>query len=62
MHKISVDVAFTQIKSKKGLKRHNKRAIESRYKDYTHIKDMKVLRALNPNSLKNSQIREHRKQ
>ena len=34
MHKIDVDATFTQMKAKKGIKRHKKRSIAVIYKEY----------------------------
>ena len=51
MHKLSVDVTFTQITAKKGIKTHGERAVEAIYKEYTQLEYMKVMGALNPDSL-----------
>ena len=55
--KIAVYVMFMQIIAKKGIKRHYESSIASMYKEYTQIYYIKVMGALEPNSLKKSQKR-----
>ena len=57
MYKISMDVTFTQMKSKKRIERHGEQEIASIYKYYTHIENTKVMGALDPDSLTKSQKR-----
>ena len=51
MHKLAMDVTFTQMTSKKGIKKHGDRAVEAMYKEYIQLEDMKVMGALNPDIL-----------
>ena len=46
---------FTEMKRKKGKKRHGEEAVEYMYIDYTHIKAMKIMGALEPDSLTKEQ-------
>ena len=55
MHKLSVDVKFTQMTAKKVIKKHGERAVEAMHKEYTKLEDMKVMRELNLDSLTISQ-------
>ena len=34
MHKLAVDVTFTQIAAKKGIKKHRERAVSAMYNEY----------------------------
>ena len=51
MHKLAVDVTFTQLVTKKGIKKHGERAASAMYKEYTQLEDMKVMGALNSDNL-----------
>ena len=55
MHKLAVDVTFTKMMSKNGIKKHGVRAVEAMYKEYKQVEDMKVIGALIPDSLTRSQ-------
>ena len=55
MHKIAVDVTFTQITAKRGIKMHGEQAIASMYKQYINLDYMRVLGAMSPESLIKSQ-------
>ena len=55
MQKLAVDVTFTQMRSKKCIKKHEKRAVALMYKDYTQPEYMMVMGVLDPNSLTRSQ-------
>ena len=57
MQKISVNVMFTHIISKKGIKRNGEKAIAETFKEYTQLEYMKVMGELEPGSLKKSQKR-----
>ena len=52
MHKQAVDVTFTQMMTKIGIKKYGERAVTAMYKEYIQLEDMKVMGALNPGSLK----------
>ena len=54
MYKISVDVTFTQMTAKKGITGHNERVKISMYKEYIKLEFMKLMEALEPNSLTKS--------
>ena len=43
MHKLTVDVAFTQMTSRKGIKEHGDILVAAMYKKYTQLEDMKVM-------------------
>ena len=49
MQKIAVDVTFTKMTSKKGIKIPSKREISAMYKYYTQLEDMNVMGELEPN-------------
>ena len=51
MHKLAVDMTFAQMTAKEGIKKHGGRAVASMYKEYTQLEKMKVMGALNPDSL-----------
>ena len=36
MHKLAVDVTFTQMTANKGIKKHGEIAVAAIYKEYTH--------------------------
>ena len=55
MHKLAVDVTFTLMTAKKGIKKHGEIAVAAIYKEYTQLEYMKVMGALNPDSLTISQ-------
>ena len=55
IHKLAVDVTFTQMTAKKGIKKHGEIAVAAIYKEYTQLEYMKVMGALNPDSLTISQ-------
>ena len=55
MHKLAVYVTFTQMTAKKGIKKHGWRAVASMYKEYIQLEDMKLMKALKPDSLTRSQ-------
>ena len=55
MHKLAMDVTFIQMTAKKGIKKHGEIAVASIYKEYTQLEYMKVMGALNPDSLTISQ-------
>ena len=55
IQKLALDVKFKQMKAKKFIKRHGNRAVSAMYKAYTKLKDMKLMGALDPDSLKISQ-------
>ena len=55
MHKLAVDVTFTQMTAKKGIKKHGEIAAAYIYKEYTQLEYMKVMGALNPDSFTISQ-------
>ena len=55
MHKLAMDVTFTQMTAKKGIKKHGEIAVAAIYKEYTQLEYMKVMGALNPDSLTISQ-------
>ena len=55
MHKLAVDVTFTQITAKRGIKKHGEIAVAYIYKEYTQLEYMKVMGELNPDSLTISQ-------
>ena len=46
---------FTQMTPKKGIKRYGELAISDIYKEYNYLEYMKVMGALEPDSLKRSQ-------
>ena len=37
MQKLAVDVKFTQMKDKKGIKKYGERAVTAMYKEYTQL-------------------------
>ena len=51
MHKLAVDMTFTQTTAKKSIKKHGEREAEAMYKEYAQLEDMKVMGELNPESL-----------
>ena len=51
MHKIDVDVTFTHMKAKKGIKNHGEREVYAMYKEYTKFKDTQVMGVVDPYSL-----------
>ena len=55
MHKLAVDVTFTQMTDKKGTKKHGEREVADMYKEYTQLEEMKVMGELNPYNLTISQ-------
>ena len=55
MHKIALDVNFTQITTKRGIKIHGEQAISAMNKCYTQLEDMKVVGALIPENFTISQ-------
>ena len=55
MHKLAVDVTFTQMTAKKGIRKHVERVVADMYNEYTQLEDMKLMGSLNPNSLTISQ-------
>ena len=55
MHKLAVDMTSTQIKDKKGIKNNVEREVAAMYKELKKLEDMKVMGALEPNSLTISQ-------
>ena len=57
MHKLDVDVIFTQITYKKGIKKHGERerVVVTTYKEYTQLEDMKEMGELDLGSLISSQ-------
>ena len=54
MHKLTVDVTFTQMTTKKGIEKHGERAVSAMYKEYTQLEDMKVMGEINSESLTRS--------
>ena len=58
MHKLAVDMKFTQMTAKKGIKKHGERAVAAIYKEYTQLKYMKFMGALNPDRLTRSHKKE----
>ena len=48
VHKIAVDVTFTQMTAKKGIKRHGEQAVSAMYKDNSQLDDMKVMGVTGP--------------
>ena len=55
MHKLAVDVKFTLMTSKKGIKKRGERAVAGMYKEYTQLKDTTVMGSLNPDRLTKTQ-------
>ena len=55
MHKLAVNVTFTLMKSKKGIKNHEERGLSVMYKEYIKLEYIKVMRALDSGSLTKSQ-------
>ena len=55
MHKLAVDVIFTQITSNKGVKIYVDRAVAAMYKYYTKFQYMRVMGSLEPDNLTRSQ-------
>ena len=55
MHKLAVDVTFTEMTAKKGIKKHGEIVVAAIYKEYTQLEYMKVMGALNPERLTISQ-------
>ena len=51
MHKLAVDVTFTLMTAKRGIKKHGEIAVAAIYKEYTQLGYMKVTGALNPDIL-----------
>ena len=37
MHKLAVDVTFTQMKANKGIEKHGERVVTAMYKEYTKM-------------------------
>ena len=54
IQKISVDVMFTNMTSKKGIKRHGERVISAMSKYCNQIEDMRVMGVLDQYSLINN--------
>ena len=48
IHKLAVDVTFTQMTAKKGIKTHGERAVAAMYKEYTQLEEIKLMVALEP--------------
>ena len=59
MHRIAVDITFTKMTTKSGIKMHSEQIIAAMYKEYTQIYYMKVMKALIPERLGKSQKRGH---
>ena len=55
MHKLAVDVTFTQMTYKKGIKKHGYRAVATIYNKYKQLEDMKLIESLDPDSFTRSQ-------
>ena len=55
MNTLAVDVTFTQMTAKEGIKKHGERELVSMYKEYTQLEDTKVMGALEPERLTRSQ-------
>ena len=55
MHKLAMDVTFTLMTAKKGIKKHGEREVAAINKEYTKLEDMKVMGGMNPDSLTISQ-------
>ena len=55
MLKLAVHVTFIHITSKKGIQKHGERAVSTIYNEYTQLKDIKLMRLLDPDSLTISQ-------
>ena len=51
MHKLAVDMTFTKMTAKKGIKKHGEIAVAAMYKEYTQLEDIKVMGELNPDNL-----------
>ena len=51
IHKIDVEEIYMQVSAKKGIKRHDQRSILEMYNYKTQIEYMKVIRALDPDSI-----------
>ena len=51
VHRIDVYAIFTQMIDKKEIKRNGKKEIATMYKDYTQLDEMKLIRALHPDSI-----------
>ena len=54
MHKLAVDMTFTQMTAKKSIKKHGERSVLAMYKEYKKIEDIKVMGAPNPDILTRS--------
>ena len=54
MHKLAMDVTFIQMPDKKGILKNGGRAVAGMYKKYTQLEYMKVIGALNSDSLTRS--------
>ena len=54
MQKLAVDVTFIHMKAMKGINKHGDREVEDLYKEYTQLEYMKVMGALDPDSLTRS--------
>ena len=55
MHKLAVDVTFTQMTTKKGIQKYGEISVSAMYKEYKQLEDIKVMGSLNPNILTISQ-------
>ena len=51
MHKIDVDAIFMPVTAKKGVNIHSKRSISYIYKEYIQLEEIKVMGALDPDSI-----------
>ena len=51
MHKLAVDVTFTLMTAKKGIKKHVERSVAAMYKEYKQLEYLKAMGALNPDSI-----------
>ena len=51
IHKLAMDVTFTQMTAKKGIKKDGERELIAMYKEYTQLEDMKLMGELDLNSL-----------
>ena len=48
MHKLAVDVKFTQIITNRCIKKHREIMVSAMYKEYIHLENMKLMGALDP--------------
>ena len=55
IHKLAVDMTYTQMTAMKGIKKHGEREVTATYMEYTQLEDMEVMGSLNPDSLTISQ-------